>query len=123
MEAILDTNFIISCLMKKIDFLSELDALGFKPIVPREVLQEMKDLRISNKTSRLEKEAINLALEIVEKEKIRKMSLGQGVVDDALISRGKAGIFIATLDRGIKNKVPNRIVISGAQKKLQIERS
>ena len=30
MEVILDTNFIVSCVRRKIDFLNELENLGFK---------------------------------------------------------------------------------------------
>ena len=50
------------------------------------------------------------------------MSLGNNIVDDALIEKGKAGYYIATLDRGIKNKIPNRVIIDSARKGLKIER-
>ena len=45
MEAVLDTNFIVSCVKKKIDFISELENLGFKIVLPKEIFQELKDLR------------------------------------------------------------------------------
>jgi rRNA-processing protein FCF1 len=122
MEALLDTNFIISCLLKKIDFLTELEGMGFKTVVPREVLDELKDLKKDSKISHYERISIVSALEILENKKIKKMKLGKKSVDDALIERGKSGTYIATLDRGIKNKIPNKIVISNATKKLVIER-
>ena len=123
MEAILDTNFIISCIMKKIDFLEELHELGFLPVLPREVMQELKDLK-KGRTSRDERTAIDVAFKIFEKTKIKKTALGQGKVDDWLIKKGsKEGVYIATLDNGIKRAVPNRIVILNAQKKLGAERS
>lgn len=124
MEAILDTNFIISCILKKIDFLEELKELGFVPVLPREVMQEMKDLKKENKTSHDERTAIDMAFQMFEKSKIKKVSLGKGKVDDWLIKKGsKEGVYIATLDNGIKRAVPNRIVILNAQKKLGAERS
>lgn len=121
MEAILDTNFIISCLIKRIEFLEELRSLGFVPVVPKEVLQELKDLRKGG-TSHEERAMIDVAFELFEREKTKKTNLGKGKVDDSLIKKGKSGIFIATLDRGIKSKIPNRIVILSDQKKLAIER-
>ncbi len=122
MEAILDTNFIISCLMKQIDFIEELQDKGFKIVVPREVLQEMKDLKRKDKTSRAENTAIDIALQIIETKKVKKISLGENYVDKALIAKGKEGVYIATLDKGIQRQVPNRIVIKSASKSLEIER-
>lgn len=123
MEAILDSSFIISCIRKRIDFLDELKNLGFTAVIPREVLQEMKDLRLRNKSSREDRTAIDIAMEIIEKGKVKKVGLGEGRVDDALIHKGKQGIYIATLDRGIKRAVPNKIVILDAKNGLGIERS
>lgn len=121
MEVILDTNFIISCIIKRIDFLEELLELGFVPVLPREVMQEMKDLR-QGKTSREERVAIDIAFKMFEEKKIKKLSFGRGKVDDSLIKKGKTGVYIATLDKEIKRAVPNRVVIMDAQKKLGVER-
>ena len=122
MEVLLDTNFIISCLLKKIDFLDELEAMGFKPILPKEVFQELKDLKKDSKISREERIAIEFAMRTFSSKKVKKMSLGHNIVDDALIEKGRQGIFIASLDKGIKNKVPNRVVIDSARKGIKIER-
>lgn len=122
MEVILDTNFIISCLMKRIDFLEELKNLGFKTVVPKEVLQELKDLKKGSKTSHEERAMIDVAFQLFERAKIKKTNLGKGKVDDALIRKGREGIFIATLDREVKSKVPNRVIILGDKKKLGVER-
>jgi len=121
MEVILDTNFIISCVLKRIDFLEELKELGFVPVLPREVMQEMKDLK-QGKISREDKVAIEVAFKMFEEKKIKKLSFGRGKVDDSLIKKGKKGVYIATLDREIKRAVPNRIVILEAQNKLGVER-
>ena len=122
MEVILDSSFIISCVRDRIDFLTQLEEQGFKIVVPREVMQEMKDLRMRQGSSRNDRIAIDVALEMIENsKKIKKVGIGQGKVDDALIFKGKAGAYIATLDKEIKRQVPNRVVIFSAQGKVGIE--
>ena len=121
MEALLDTNFIISCILKKIDFVAELESMGFKTFLPREVFQELKDLK-KDKMSREDKGAIELALKLFSLKKVKKMTLGHNIVDDALIEKGKKGFYIATLDNLIKRQVPNRIIIDSARRCLKIER-
>jgi rRNA-processing protein FCF1 len=122
MEVLLDTNFIISCVLKRIDFIEELGGLGLKPKVPREVLQEMKDLKKEGKTSHAERQAIDVAFALLEEAKIKKTRIGGKYVDDGLIQKGKEGFYIATLDREIKHSVPNKVVIDAARKKLKVER-
>lgn len=121
MEVFIDSSFIISCVKKRIDFLSELEEMGFKPIVPREVLQELKDLK-DKKISRSEKEAIEIAFKMIDSKKVKKKSIGNGLVDDGLIAKGRNGIYIATLDKEIKRNVSNRIVIDSARNSLLVDR-
>src|SRR3989338_7459578 len=116
MEVLLDTNFIISCLVKRIDFLGELEEKGFRVKVPREVLEEMKDLKNSGKVSHEERTMIDVALEMLGNKKIKKMKLGSGKVDEKLIEMGKKGVYIATLDNGIKREIPNKIIINNSRK-------
>lgn len=120
METILDTNFIISCITKKIDFIEELKTHGFTIVVPREVLNEMKDLRTN--CSRGERSAIDVGLKILGVKEIKKTKLGHKKVDEGLIEKGKLGIFIATLDNGIRRQIPNKIGINAASKGLIVER-
>lgn len=122
MEVILDTNFIISCVSKRIDFIKQLTEKGFKIAVPREVIEELKDLRLSNRVSHDTRVAINVALETLQNKKIKKIKLGKGRVDDGLIKKGKEGVYIATLDNGIKRQVPNRVVIFSAKNEVEVER-
>lgn len=121
MQVILDSSFIISCVRDRIDFLTQLSEQGFTPVVPKEVFQEMKDLRTSNRSSREDRSAVDVALEILEKGNVKKISLGTGRVDESLIKKGQEGIFIATLDNGIKKKITKRIVIFKAQNRVGVE--
>ena len=127
MEVLLDTNFIISCIRKKIDFISQLEENGFKVLLPQEVLQELKDLRANQKESKVGRRDIDLALEIFESRKIKKITLGKGIkskhVDEVLIHKGKEGYYIATLDNAIKRAVPNKVIIFNAQKRVGVQRS
>jgi len=121
MEVVLDTNFIISCVKKKIDFLEELEKLGFKVLLPREVLQELKDLKMESYHP--DRVAIDIALELFEKRKVKKITLGKKPVDLGLIEIGKKGAYIATLDNAIRRSVPNKIIISEQKNNVAIERS
>ena len=118
----MDTNFIISCLLKKIDFLAQLEEMGFQPRVPKEVVEELKDLKRDGKTTHQERIAIGLALMLFQQRKIRRISLGKKRVDESLIEKGRKGVYIATLDKGIQRHIPNRIVIANAQKRVIVER-
>lgn len=118
----MDTNFIISCIRKKIDFLEQLNQMGFKAVIPREVFEELKDLKKRDGTPRDDRIAIDVAFQMLEKEKVGKMRLGHVNVDEGLIKKGKEGIYIASLDNHIKKEVPNRIIIKDAEKTIAIER-
>ncbi|MDP3882385.1 MAG: hypothetical protein Q8Q31_05905 [Nanoarchaeota archaeon] len=120
MEVLLDSNFIISCIKKRIDFIDQLEEQGFKVLLPLEVYQELKDLK--RKLPHDDRAAIDIAFTLLESKGIKKTRLGQGTsVDQGLINKGKQGYYIATLDNAIKNEVPNRIVIFDAQKRIGAE--
>lgn len=121
MEVILDSNFIISCMKRGIDFVSELEEKGFKIVIPREVLQELRDLR--QKVNREEKVSIDLALKLIENGKVKKVGLGTGKIDYQLIKKGQEGVYIGTLDAAIKRVIPNKIVISNSKNALIVERN
>lgn len=121
MEVFLDTNFIISAIKRKIDFVSQLESMGFKVLLPREVFQELKDLKL--KSSQSDRVAIAVAMKIFDSMKVKKTTLGNRSVDLGLIEKGRNGAYIATLDMAIKRMVPNRVIISNAQNSLLIERN
>ncbi len=120
MEVILDSSFIISAMKNKIDFVSNLQEKGFSVKVPREVLIELKDLR--QKVSHNERVAIDMGIELMEKGNVKKMVLGKNKVDLGLISRGKTGSYIATLDNAIKREIQNIVTLSSTKNNIIIER-
>jgi rRNA-processing protein FCF1 len=121
MQVILDSSFIISCVRERVDFLAQLVEQGFTPVVPREVMQELKDLRTSNRVSHDERIAVDVALEMIEKRDVKKTTMGKGKVDDWLIRKGQEGVFIATLDAAVKKKVPKRIVLFKSKGTVGVE--
>ena len=120
MDVILDTNFIVSCVRKKIDFFSHLEETGFKVIVPKEVVDELKDLR--HKVKHDDEGAVKLALEMLNGKNVNKIKLGQGKVDDKLIDLGKRGAYIATLDAYIKRSIPNSVIIDSRKNGILVEK-
>ncbi len=122
MEVILDSSFIISCIKKNIDFVSQLEEQGFKILLAHEILDELKDLRKSNRVSHDDRVSIDLALEMFSNKKFKKTKLGHYSVDDGLIKRGKEGIYIASLDKVIKREVPNKVVIFDSTKSVGVVR-
>jgi len=122
MDVLLDTSFIISCIRDNIDFASQLEEKGFTIAVPKEVVEELKDLKKEGRESHGDRVAINLALDLIASKKFKKVTLSNRKVDDGLIQKGKDGIYIATLDNAIKRQIPNKVVIFRAQKAVGIER-
>ena len=123
-KVILDTNFIISCVEKKIDFFEELEFSGFRIIIPLEVVGELKKLASGKKTNLAQNS--ELALRILEKNNFEKINLskqsGRKKVDELIVffARKNPQIAVATLDREIKNKTRNSKVAIRGGKKLEI---
>ncbi len=106
---LLDTNFILSCIRKKIDFFEEIELMGFKIIIPKEVIREIKKFKDK-------KPEASLALKIIEKNSHIEIELGRGYVDKRIINYAKENpsLIVATLDKEIKDKVKNqKLVIKG----------
>jgi len=120
MEVLLDTNFILSCLKKRIDFLDELGGEGFNVKIPREVMQELKDLKTEKKLGRESRALIDVAFQLLNERKVKKVTVGGRTVDEGLIAKGHDGYYIATLDKGILREIPNKIVIDNSRKELKI---
>jgi rRNA-processing protein FCF1 len=121
MDVLLDGSFMLNAMKLKIDFLNQLSEMGFTVKVPREVLQELKDLRVDSKMDT--RAAIDQIFELIEKRKVKKLGLGAGAVDAQLIKLGKAGAYIATMDAALRRVVPNKVILSTTTKQITVERS
>jgi len=112
-KTILDTSFILSAIRNKIDFLDEILNLGLVPIVPKQVIVELKGIT---------KPESKLGLKIIERNKIKTIDLKTKNTDKGIINYAKKNpeVTIASLDREIKSKTKNKKLVIRAKKKLEI---
>ena len=117
---LLDTNFILSCIRKKIDFFNDLKFAGFKILIPDEVAEELeKILKTGGKKFR---EEAKIALNLLNKNSFEKIKLNTKNVDNGIVKiAGENNEYIiATLDREIKNKIKNQKLVIRGNGKLEI---
>lgn len=117
---ILDTNFILSCIRKKIDFVDEIKFLGLKIVLPIEVKKELKNLleRSQKKTQ----EESRIALKILERNKFDEIELGIKNVDNGIIefANNHEDYIVATLDKEIQSKLKVHKLIIKGNKQIEI---
>ena len=120
-NVILDTSFILTAIKYKIDFLDGIKFLGLTPIIPKQVINELEKIKESKKKGKF-KEHAEIALKIFEKKKIKKIDIKHDYVDKGILNYAKKdkGVIIATMDKELKNKLPNRKLIIRAMKRLEL---
>lgn len=120
-QAILDTNFILSCIRNKIDFSEQIELMGMQILIPEEVIEELHKLTNSHQKLHFKEDA-KLALRLFEKSKFKKIRLNTKNVDKGIIRFAKESpdIIVSTLDREIKTKIKNPKLIIRGKKKLEI---
>jgi rRNA-processing protein FCF1 len=112
---ILDTNFILSCIRKKINFFDEVTFMGLSIIIPKEVIVEIGGLSKS-------KPEAQIALKIIQQNKFKKVSLGGRIVDNGIIKMAKENeeYVVATLDREMQSRIKNKKLVIRGNKKLEV---
>jgi len=120
-QAILDTSFILTAIRNKIDFLDDMMVSGLTPILPKQVIGELKKITESKKKLRFKSEA-KVALNLLKKKKLKKINLKSNYVDKGIIDYAKKhkNAVIATMDAGLKKKIKNQKLVVRAKKKLEI---
>ena len=120
-KVILDTSFILTAIRNKLDFLEEIKFLGLQAIIPKQVIDELKKIIESKKKLRFKDEA-KIAIRLFKKRKVQKIDLKANYVDKGVINYAKKNkeAIIATLDRELKMKIPNKKLIIRGKKKLEI---
>ena len=126
MEILLDTNFILTCVKEKIDFVSLADELideEIKWVVPQEVLNELGNIKDNPKVKGADKDAAKFSFEILQKLEPEIVELGgkNPNVDIRIVNYIlDKPIVLATMDKGLKSRVNNKILTVRAGKKLGI---
>jgi len=121
-QAILDTNFILTCIKQKIDFFRDIPNMGVQILIPKQVIEEIK--RVSNSTKKLKfRDDAKLAQVILEKNKFTQINIRGKYVDKGLINYAKdhPRLIVATLDKEIKSKIVNSKLIIRGKKKLELQ--
>lgn len=123
MKIILDTNFLIYCAKNKFDYVEEIGNLineGFELVVPMQVVNELEKLENDKlkKVSGKDKLAIDLALQLLDFNKVKKVKVSGKNVDEGIINLAKEDKknIVATLDRDMRHILGRVILISKGQK-------
>src|SRR6056297_2115087 len=120
-KAILDSSFILTCVKQKIDFFEELEKQGITPIIPKQVLQEIKRVSESRKKRHFREDA-KIALKMIEMEKYEFVDLGKKHVDKEIIKYAKENpkVLVATLDKNLTQGLKNPLLFIRGKKIIEI---
>ena len=126
MKILLDTNFIITCAKQKIDFPSianEIIDQEIEWIVPQDVLNELGNLKDKKGSKVADKNAARLGFEILQNIRPALIELpGKNPNIDIKIVNYiiDKDIILATLDKGLKGRIDNKILTIRGKKGLEL---
>ncbi len=128
MKILLDTNFIWTTAKQKIDFPSLANDIideDIEWIVPQEVLNELGNLKDRLGVKTLDKEAaclgFDLLCNITPKPTIVDLKLKHQNIDLGIINYLiDKPIVLATMDKGMKRKLDNKILTIRGKKSLEL---
>jgi rRNA-processing protein FCF1 len=117
---ILDTNFILSCIRKKIDFFNDIPDKGLKIMIPIQVLDELRNLSMTGRGGF--KDEAKIGLKLLEQNEFKRIDLYMKNVDNGIIKlvNENKEYIVATLDQEVQHKVKNRKMIIRGEKRLEI---
>lgn len=120
-KAVLDTNFILTCVKQKITLFDDIRTMGYSIVIPEEVLNEIKRLEKSGKKLHVRDNA-KLTLKIIERNEFERMELGDNNVDRGLINLAKEDkdVIVATIDKDLKYKIDRPVLIVRGKKKIEV---
>ena len=123
MEILIDTNFVLTCVKQKIDFVYLVEKLSDEKvewIVPQQVLNELGNLKDRVGMKNVDRDAAKLSFDILQMIKPEIVDLGRGPnVDIGIVNYIKnKQIVLATLDKALKNRVENRILTIKGKKNI-----
>ena len=121
-KVLLDTNFIITCIENKIDFITQLKLEGFSIFVPDKVIKELETMKSSKRFKISKSKLASIGLNILNKNAII-ISLKGAYADKAIINfaREHPEFHVATLDKELRKKIKNKIGIRKASKSINLD--
>ena len=128
MKVILDTNFLIYCAKNKLDYVEEIGNLlneDYELVLPLQVFRELELLRDDKKkkVSGKDKQAIDLALQLLDVNNVKKIKVKGKTVDEGIINLSKEDKknIVCTLDREMRH-ILGRVILINRGKKLMLTR-
>ena len=108
MKIILDTNFILTCIKNKIDFL-EAEDFGIL-VIPEQVLAELKKLRERDKSKNSKNAELAVKIISKNKDKLKTICLDRKFVDAGIKNyvNNNRNVIIASLDKSLKKELKNK---------------
>ena len=126
MQIIFDTNFLIYCAREKMDYVEEIRNIlneNYKLVVPVQVVKELEKLRNDKfkRVSGKDKRAADLALQLLDLNKVKKINIKGKTVDEGIInlSREEDKNIVCTLDSEMR-KILGRVILVNKGKRLMI---
>jgi len=121
-KAIIDTSFILSCVREKVDFFTRLEDMGYKIVISENVIKELERIVLSRKPLKLKNEA-SIALKVISSEKYESLGIKGKYVDSSIVNYLKKDreYALATVDKELKKRVNNPIIVLRNRKKLEIQ--
>jgi len=128
MKIILDTNFLIYCAKNKLDYAEEISILlkeDYELVVPLQVIKELELLKNDKKkkVSGKDKRAVDLALQLLDFNNVKKVKVKGKTVDEGIINLSKENKknIVCTLDREMR-KILGRVILINRGQKLMLTR-
>jgi len=126
MKILLDTNFILTCVKQNTHFDSAADELideKIEWVVPQDVLNELGYLKDKSGMKIADKKAAEISFEVLQNlnPEIVKLPGKNPNVDIKIVNYiADKDIVLATLDKGLKDRVKNKILTIRGKKNLEI---
>tara|TARA_Y100000310_G_scaffold280905_1_gene300972 strand:- start:957 stop:1343 length:387 start_codon:yes stop_codon:yes gene_type:complete len=128
MKVIFDTNFLIYCSKNKLDYAEELENMlneEYELVVPEQVIRELELLSkdVKKKISGKDKYYADLALQLLDVNKVKKVKVKGKTVDEGIINLSKENNknIVCTLDKEMR-EILGRVILINKGKKLMLTR-
>jgi rRNA-processing protein FCF1 len=120
-RVLLDTNFILECVKRKIDFIEDLILEGFTILIPQQVIQELENFK-SEKNSTKRKDYSRIALQKIKSGNYEPLLLEGSYVDSgiALYSQEHTEDLIATIDKELISRISSPRLVLTSKKKFEV---
>lgn len=120
-KVLLDTNFILNAIQCKIDFFDDLNNMGFEVLIPDAVIGELRKIANSKKKMHFRDDA-KLALKLLKENDFEELKFSMKYADKGIVNYLKehSSVVLGTMDKELKKKINNSIIVIRAKKKLEI---